>query len=132
MLRAKLIPPQLCDAGVPDKRTRPHAPPTAPANSGGNLLATQKNRTVVREGDHPGAGGRERFTDFAASSGEASGFVRAVIGRVIPNEFFGNRGSHNKDCAMRTVDRFVKLRRFESFTLHEALQGLKVESKRRR
>lgn len=136
VLRARLIRLQLCDAGVPDKRIRLHAPPTAPANSGGNVLATQEKARpsgtdAVREEDHPGASGGERFTDFAASSGEASGFVRAVIGRIIPNEFFGSRGSLNKDCLMRTVDRFLKLRRFESLSLHEALQGLKVESARR-
>lgn len=91
--------------------------------------ATSTGTDGVREEDHLGAGRRERFTEFASSSGEASGFVKAAIRRVIPNEFFGSRGtstSHNKDCVMRTVDRFVKLRRFESFSLHEALQGLKV------
>jgi hypothetical protein len=71
--------------------------------------------------------GGERFTGFASSSGEVSGFVRAVIGRVIPNKFFGS-GEANKNSVMRIVDHFVKLRRYESLSLHEALQGLKVRT----
>jgi len=66
----------------------------------------------------------ERFTKFASSAGEVSGFVKAVVSRVIPNEFFGSED--NKEMLIRMVDRFVKLRRYESFSLHDAMQGLKA------
>jgi telomerase reverse transcriptase len=66
----------------------------------------------------------ERFTDYASTAGQVSGFVKAVIKRVIPYDFFGS-GS-NQRLVLQMVDRFIKLRRYESFSLHDVLQGLKV------
>jgi hypothetical protein len=66
----------------------------------------------------------ERFTDYASNAGEVSGFVKAVIKRVIPHDFFGS--GENKKLVLRMVDHFIKLRRYESFSLHDVLQGLKV------
>jgi telomerase reverse transcriptase len=66
----------------------------------------------------------ERFTDYASSAGEVAGFVKATIKRVIPYALFGS--DDNKKLVLRMVDRFIKLRRYESFSLHEVLQGLKV------
>lgn len=71
---------------------------------------------------------KEAFTDFASTSGEVSAFARAVIGNVIPREFWGKGagGEANKKVTMDNVDRFVKLRRYESFSLHDVMQRLKV------
>lgn len=71
--------------------------------------------------------GGEKFTEFASTAGEVSGFVKAVICRVIPNDFFGSGA--NKKVFMRNVDRFVKMRQYESPSLHESLQGLKVRTR---
>lgn len=73
---------------------------------------------------------KETFTDFASTSGEVSAFARAVIGNVIPRDFWGkgDGGEANREVIMGNVDRFVKLRRYESFSLHEVMQGLKVTS----
>ncbi|KAI5804216.1 hypothetical protein DFH27DRAFT_554881 [Peziza echinospora] len=67
---------------------------------------------------------KQSFTDHATSVGEVSAFVAAVIRTVIPREFFG--GEENRRTIMRSVERFVRLRRFETLSLHDVLQGLKV------
>ena len=43
---------------------------------------------------------------------------------MIPNNFFGS--IKNKKSVLEKVDRFVRLNRYESLSLHEVLQGLKV------
>lgn len=72
---------------------------------------------------------KEAFADFASTSGEVSAFARAVVENAIPRDFWGKGegGETNKKIVMYNVDRFVKLRRFETFSLHEVMQKLKVE-----
>jgi hypothetical protein len=70
---------------------------------------------------------KETFMDMASPAGDVSGFVRAVISNVIPKDFWGN-GDVNKNAVLRTANRFVKLRRYESLSLHDAMQDLKVNS----
>ena len=57
-----------------------------------------------------------------------SAFCRSAFDNVLPDEFFGigDDQEHNKRTLMRSVDRFVRLRRFESFSLHDVSQGMKV------
>ena len=51
-----------------------------------------------------------------------------MLGRVIPDEFLGigEDQAHNKQVLMKNVDRFVDLRRFETLSLHDVTQGMKV------
>jgi telomerase reverse transcriptase len=52
------------------------------------------------------------------------------LSKVIPNNFWGGDSvqKHNKSTVMRSVDHFVKLRRFETISLHEIVQDLKVST----
>jgi telomerase reverse transcriptase len=67
--------------------------------------------------------------DLATPSANVSAFCRAVLGRVIPDEFFGTGEdqTHNKQVLMKNVDRFIELRRFETLSLHDVMQGMKVQ-----
>lgn len=67
---------------------------------------------------------KERFLDHASSTGQVSAFLRAVLLRIIPHEFLG--GSHNRKVLDRMVDRFVRLRKHERLSLHDVVQGIKV------
>jgi hypothetical protein len=51
-----------------------------------------------------------------------------VLQKLIPRQFFGvgPGGIHNLRLVLQKVDRFVKLRRFESLSLHEVCKGIKV------
>lgn len=65
---------------------------------------------------------------LATPHSDVSAFCQAVLSNLIPNSFWGegSQGQENKNVTMRNVDRFVRLRRFESLSLHAVTQGLKV------
>ena len=64
----------------------------------------------------------------ASTFAQVSSFCRAAVSKVFPRDFWGNgeSGAHNLRAIMRNVDRFVRLRRYESLTLHDVLQGIEV------
>ncbi|KAJ6445860.1 RING-finger domain containing protein [Purpureocillium lavendulum] len=68
------------------------------------------------------------FLDLASPVSHVSAFCQAVLSKIIPSGFWGQEDilCHNKTTFLRNVDRFIKLRRFESMTLHDIAQGLKV------
>ncbi|EFW14423.1 telomerase reverse transcriptase [Coccidioides posadasii str. Silveira] len=68
------------------------------------------------------------LTDFATPIASVSAFCRATLQNLIPNDLFGtgDDGALNRDIVMRQVDGFIQLRRFESMSLHDVAQGLKI------
>ncbi|CRG91151.1 telomerase reverse transcriptase [Talaromyces islandicus] len=70
------------------------------------------------------------LTDYATPVSSVSAFCRAVLQKLVPREFFGlgNEGMANQQSLMKQIDRFIRLSRFESFTLHEVCKGIKVTS----
>jgi telomerase reverse transcriptase len=110
------------------------------SRDGSTSLATRESvsrcETTVVCSDQPHANLRENesipqrqsFADFATPPVKVSAFCRSVLSNIIPDEFwgFGEDGDWNKRSMMRNVDRFINLRKFESLSLHEVLQGLKV------
>ncbi|KAF5026551.1 hypothetical protein F66182_1340 [Fusarium sp. NRRL 66182] len=70
----------------------------------------------------------ESLVDLATPLSQVSSFCQAVLSKIIPNSFWGNDAvqKHNKSAVMRKVDHFIKLRRFETMSLHEIIQDLKV------
>jgi telomerase reverse transcriptase len=64
------------------------------------------------------------FTDLACSTAHVSAFCRAVISKVIPNDFWGDE--NNKRTVLYWIDQFICLRRFESLTLHQVAQKIQV------
>lgn len=66
--------------------------------------------------------------DHATPTAKVSAFCRAVLAHLIPSEFWGtgDAEAHNERRFLRSVDRFIEMRRFESLTLHEVMQGIKV------
>ncbi|KAI8298309.1 Telomerase reverse transcriptase [Colletotrichum sp. SAR11_59] len=70
----------------------------------------------------------DAVTDLATPAPHVSAFCRAVLARIIPNEFWGSGPdqAHNRDLIFKRVDHFVRLRRFESMSLEEVTDGIKV------
>lgn len=68
------------------------------------------------------------LTEYATPASSVSAFCRAVIQKLIPRQFWGvgPDGISNLKLVLRHVDRFIKLRRFESLSLHEVCKGIKV------
>lgn len=70
----------------------------------------------------------DAVVDLASPMAHVSAFCRATLLKVIPDGFWGEGATmkHNKKVISRLVDHFVRLRRFETMSLHELMQGLKV------
>ncbi|XMA14564.1 hypothetical protein WAI453_007355 [Rhynchosporium graminicola] len=66
--------------------------------------------------------------NHATPTAKVSAFCRAVLSRLIPSEFWGlgDIQKHNEKIFHQNIDKFIELRRFESMSLHEVTQGLKI------
>ncbi|PWY77241.1 hypothetical protein BO94DRAFT_472976 [Aspergillus sclerotioniger CBS 115572] len=72
------------------------------------------------------------LTDYATPVSSVSAFCRAVLRNLIPPQFYGtgpNRIRH-QNIVLKHVDQFVRMRRFESLSLHEVCKGIKVRWQR--
>ncbi|KAK3677630.1 Telomerase reverse transcriptase [Recurvomyces mirabilis] len=67
-------------------------------------------------------------TDCASPVGQVSSYCRAVIQKVFPSELWGSgtAGRANQISIMGSIDRFIRLRRYESVSLHDVLQGVTI------
>ncbi|KAL8771820.1 MAG: hypothetical protein Q9194_004766 [Teloschistes cf. exilis] len=70
------------------------------------------------------------LVEYATPFSEVSAFCQAVVSKVIPTEFWGQvaDGCRNKDVIMGKINQFIRLRRFESLTVHAICQDLKISS----
>lgn len=68
------------------------------------------------------------FSDYATPSALVSAFCRAVICRVVPRGFWGdcNTTSWNRTVTLRNVDIFIRARKYETLSLHDIVQNMKV------
>ncbi|CAN8099264.1 unnamed protein product [Discula destructiva] len=68
------------------------------------------------------------LTGLAVPIAKVSAFCQAIFLKIIPHEFWGlgDVQEHNRANFLRSIDRFLKLRRFETTSLHEVMQGLKI------
>jgi telomerase reverse transcriptase len=66
--------------------------------------------------------------DHATPNAMVSAFCRAVLSHLVPRDFWGTGEAqiHNENVFHRNVNRFINLRRFETLSLHEVSQDLKV------
>ncbi|KAF4455059.1 telomerase reverse transcriptase [Fusarium austroafricanum] len=72
----------------------------------------------------------ESLVELATPLPQVSSFCQAVMAKIIPNSFWGDNAvqKQNQSIMMRSVDHFIRLRRFETASLHEVTQDLKVAS----
>jgi telomerase reverse transcriptase len=74
----------------------------------------------------------EHSSTFAQATAltSVSAFCRAVVRNVFPSDAFGESSSedNNFSAVMRSVDSFVCMRRYESFSLHDIMQGISVKA----
>ncbi|KAK5164075.1 Telomerase reverse transcriptase [Saxophila tyrrhenica] len=70
----------------------------------------------------------ETITKHASTSAQVSAFCRAVTSKVFLAELWGDGDAkhHNRQILLRSVDKFIRLRRYESLTLHDVLQRIQL------
>ncbi|KAI9740924.1 MAG: hypothetical protein M1818_004530 [Claussenomyces sp. TS43310] len=101
-----------------------YCPPHNTGNTVGTLAAEQN-----RLPDHPiASAGQLNVSDYATPLPMVSAFCRSVLSRLIPEHFWGEDSvkDHNKRILMRNINSFIQLRRFESLSLHQVVQGMKI------
>ena len=86
----------------------------------------QCDKEIVTSGSNSKTVEQTCFTDLASPVAHVSAFCRAVVMNVVPNGFWGDE--QNKRIVMHTIDQFIQIRRFESLTLHQVIQKLKVSN----
>ncbi|KAK4951839.1 Telomerase reverse transcriptase [Elasticomyces elasticus] len=62
---------------------------------------------------------------YASTPAEVSSFCRAVVLQVFPLALWG---ADNRMILLRSIDSFVRLRRYETLSIHDILQDLKIRS----
>ncbi|KAK6344067.1 hypothetical protein TWF696_007713 [Orbilia brochopaga] len=89
----------------------------------GPAAATQSTKPVAIESNP-----QDPILLYATSSHNVYLFLRAVLGNIIPLEFWGagKAALKNRNVFFSHLEGFVKLRRYESLTLHNVLQGFKL------
>ncbi|KAF9883083.1 hypothetical protein FE257_004117 [Aspergillus nanangensis] len=97
----------------------------------GNLACGQSTTTASNPVNEPrGAASKLKvsLTDYATPSSSVSAFCRAVLRKLVPPQFYGigQCKRDNEHIVLRHVDRFVRMRRFESLSIHEICEGIKI------
>jgi telomerase reverse transcriptase len=68
------------------------------------------------------------LVDVATPASQVSAFCQAALSKIIPHGFWGSGNDliHNRATFLRNVDRLIRLRRYESMSLHDVAQDMKV------
>lgn len=102
--------------------------------SSSELLGTHISSSAPpREKSHVERDNGVEGTSFLPHSTPATGvssFCRSVITQLLPHDALGQglEGQQNLQRLLTRIDSFVRMRRFESMTLHGATQGLRLRS----
>lgn len=94
----------------------------------GKVCRSRRKSRQSLSASGPESSGYSSLTELAVPVSGVSAFCQAALSKIIPHEFYG-RGDvqhHNRRTFLRNVDRVIRLRRFETISLHEVMQGLKV------
>lgn len=79
----------------------------------------------------PASSSAEQKSSFhrASSMNNVSAFCRAAVKKVFSVDFLGagDAGKHNHRQVMRSIDLFVRMRRYESLSLHDVLQSVQIK-----
>ena len=94
---------------------------------GGETLA-EDTTSKESEIQHFGRASGSSLVDMASSYAQVSAFCRASMSSLIPRAFWGEGETalHNENLFMGNIDRFVRMRRFESMSLHTCFQHIQV------
>ena len=102
-------------------------------SSTSTMLKSQKSISTVSDTSLTAASTtnpprKASLIDHATPAAMVSAFCLAVLSRLIPHEFWGvgDIRVQNEAVFHRNVRRFIELRRFETLSLHEVSQGIKV------
>ena len=98
---------------------------------GTQLFSSHSAQSQICERREASSGltGADSILAHATPTAHVSAFCRAVVRRILPENALGMGadGKHNLMVLLGQVDRFVQLRRYESLSLHEVSQNLRLK-----
>ncbi|XP_070542582.1 telomerase reverse transcriptase-like [Ptychodera flava] len=86
--------------------------------------APNTDKVLPRKEQISGQSGAETFLSRYTDTVDVNRFVRAVGHRVVPTKLWGS--NHNRQQFLKNVYQFLKLGRYEKFTLRQLVFGIKV------
>lgn len=106
-------------------------PESSPARSRSlisQILPSSRTSNLVSQSLPPETDAETSFLPHSTRAECVSAFCRSVLRRLLPATCFGTGldGTHNFNTIMYHVDRFVHMRRFETMSLHEVIQHLRI------
>ncbi|KAK6362887.1 hypothetical protein TWF730_000340 [Orbilia blumenaviensis] len=144
-------PSSLIDSSVPDPRPRVPLPPpstqvspmasmcfktqvsnrrTSGGRQGSKRTSLQGATpiTPLKRTDPGDFSTQDPMLLYSTSSHSVYTFIRAVISNIIPLEFWGTGKSvlRTREVFFGHLEKFVKLRRYETLSLHDVMQGFKL------
>ncbi|KAJ3546316.1 hypothetical protein NMY22_g2104 [Coprinellus aureogranulatus] len=90
-------------------------------DSAGKPVSPLRATQVARPVQH-----KPKFTEFECSHYEVFRYAKLVTNAVIPKAFWGNEANYR--LVLKNMKRFVELRRYETLTIHELLQGFSTSA----
>ncbi|KAI9924072.1 hypothetical protein MW887_007311 [Aspergillus wentii] len=106
------------------------------SSPGGALMGFQSNQPIPSSLNGESGGNptvpapKISLTEYATPPSSVSAFCRAVLRKLIPPHFYGTgqHGKLNEKIIHKHVDQFIRMRRFETLSLHQVCKGLKITS----
>ncbi|KAE8225352.1 hypothetical protein CF319_g1893 [Tilletia indica] len=90
-----------------------------PTSSHAQAITSRAKITIEKQAKE-----KPRFYKYAVSTGQVSYFVYVVLKSIIPQGLLGSQ--HNINVLLRKASKFIKGRRYESLTMHEVMQGIRI------
>ncbi|KAF5623318.1 telomerase reverse transcriptase [Fusarium sp. NRRL 52700] len=93
-----------------------------------SCLRTKQSEPGLLNTQAPTLPYHKSLVELATPPSQVSSFCQAVLSKIIPRDFWGDDAvqKRNKFTIMRSVDSFIRLRRFETMSLHEITQNMKM------
>lgn len=91
-----------------------------------SVIVSAPMRMSLKYGDNADTS----FLPYAVPGDQVSSFCRAGLKSLLPRHVFGagSDGKENYSQVMLQIDKFIHMRKFETISLHELRQGLKLKA----
>ncbi|GAA6017246.1 hypothetical protein JCM11491_001868 [Sporobolomyces phaffii] len=107
---------------IPDSQpndTRADSTNVDEADDDGEFVEVEDDVTPFRP--RTGFDKKPKLAEYACTPYEVESYVQAVVGDVIPRAFWGS--DRNAKLISKQISQFLRMRRFETISLHSLLQG---------
>ena len=105
-------------------------PPTASSTDFKTQLSVELSAVDAPEHESQHEDIETSFIPYTTPTNRVVNFITAAVKNILPKKAFGTgkKGHDNWHHILRWIQRFIHMRRFESMSLHEVVQGISLKS----